>query len=155
MLRDGKADLDDRIARSFSRAVTRRTALRRTLRFSLAGGATISSWGWWFVPGASAATGCGFYGQQGSSCYCASTPSCPSSVCGSGGEVADYHKRCNAWTQPNDGGQYCWCSARCNLGPPGTGKYVCCDGWRETGNGCANTEGGTRHPCICANRVYG
>jgi len=139
-------DLDDRLAVAFRKAVTRRTLLQRCMRFTLATGTAVSlSWKWGV--GNAYASNCSYYGTRGTSCYCASTPDCGASLCSNGNVVA-YHKRCNAWTQPNSAGQYCWCSERCWTGsPPRWGHYVCCDGWKQAHSGCNYSSG--RSPCIC------
>lgn len=136
--------LDDRITAGFRKAVTRRTLLQRCLRFTLAAGtATALTMRW---PSSAYASNCSYYGAVASwGCYCASTPECPGSICNDRGNVIAYHKRCDAWEQPNSRGQYCWCSQTCHHGGPYIGHYVCCDGYVQAGSGCRRSA----TPCIC------
>jgi hypothetical protein len=142
-------DLDDRITIGFRKAVTRRTVLQRSLRWTLAAGTAMSvSWKWWVSD--AAASNCSYYGVRGSSLYCATTGDCPYDVCTYRGNVISYHKRCDAWTHQTTQENYCWCSQSGWTGAnPRYGMYVCCDGWKQRStNGCAYSSGRTR--CICA-----
>ena len=144
--------LDDRIAMGFSRMVTRRTLLRRSLRLAAVSAAATSA-GLAFPRRAGAVPQCTFtVGTWG--CYCASTPSCGGNkCCATGGSVPDAadhccggaQRRCNYWTSS----PYCWCSRHCCVGG-WHGWYSCCDCWKYGNNGSCSS-GDTK--CICKGRL--
>lgn len=141
------ADTGDEIAIKFSRAITRRRFLQRTMRWSFALAAASSTslvfprlakavscnYGTWWPPGTSG-------------CYCNSTPGCGSSNCSSGNCVGTAGARCDFWN--GKGSPHCWCSKDCCLGV-NHGYFICCDCWQHKGTDCLH--GTTK--CICAVRV--
>lgn len=141
-------ELEDKIAASFSRAITRRTILTRAMRWTAAAGAAMST-AWRFTPNASAA-GCGVGHVSNWGCWCAGTPGCGSGKCCfdnaqpcCGGAVP----RCDRWgVIPS-----CWCSLTCCIGSS-TGYFSCCDCWSfgDGDNNCHTAGGATA--CICGHR---
>lgn len=137
---------DDTIAEAFTRTVTRRTLLRRGMRWSLGAGVALSTA--WGTTSTAKAAGCGGGGITTSSCYCEPTIGCGAGKCCfdtanacCGGAVP----RCDAWTSI----PYCWCSKTCCIGQF-TGYYSCCDCW-QSGSGSCSQSGG-RVACICGHR---
>lgn len=139
--------IEETIAERVSRAVTRRTLLQRTMRWTLGVGAAAATT--WRFTDAAYAAGCGAPGQIGTwGCYCSGTPGCGSGKCCfdtanacCGGAVP----RCDYWTlQP-----YCWCSLTCCIGSS-KGYYSCCDCWPIGGAPCSQSNG--RTACMCGHR---
>lgn len=139
-------DLDDIIAAAFSRAVTRRTLLQRTIRWTLGAGVAASTA--WRLTGTARAQSCGIGQTNEFGCYCASTMGCGSGKCcfdTQNGCCNGATPRCTHWmTQP-----YCWCSITCCIGSH-TGYYSCCDCWQSGTGGCGSANG--RTACICGIR---
>lgn len=141
-------EIDIRMASSFSRAVTRRTFIRRMMQGAFVAGVTLS--GILKFPRAAQAVGCspgGIVGYGSGGCYCANTMSCSGSKCGYGSGTCQggATPRCNHWKTWGPG--YCWCSNNCCING-WRGYYSCCDCW-EFGGACAS--GNTS--CICKQRV--
>lgn len=137
--------IDDKIALTLSRAVTRRTMLQRTMRWTLAAGAAVGTS--LKVTGVAEAGGCGGRESTHWGCYCASTPSCSVSRCCQSQSVSccgGADPRCDYW------GAYCWCSPKCCL-KPSYGYYSCCDCWNYGNNGTCSS-GNTR--CVCKHRHF-
>ena len=152
-----RASLDDRFAAAFSRAVTRRTALRRSMELAAAT-AAVTSVRLTFPRRAEAGGLCKTRTDR-YGIYCARTPSCGKTkccrswaakgakdLCCNGAE-----HRCTAWpktTSPGGSG-YCWCSKTgCVNGKKG--YYSCCDCWKF-----GNREGTCmkgRGACVCKGR---
>lgn len=139
-------DTGDEIAVTFSRAVTRRGFLQKTMRWTYAFAAAAST-GLFFPRFASADPSCK-YGVDHSTCYCANTMGCGSSNCNGTSCVGTAAERCNSWN--GLGGPHCWCSETCCLGNKiNKGYFSCCDCWKIAGTDCLH---GTT-PCICSVRV--
>lgn len=137
--------LDDRIAVEFSRFVTRRRFLQKTMRWALGSGVAIA--GALALPGVSRAASCSPGGAVSTwGCYCATDhPAC--SGCSGDGYCGSHRVRCTYWHSS----PYCWCSESCCIG--GTlGFYSCCDCWSDTSS--TNCGTGTS-PCICKQRQGG
>ena len=133
---------DDRLVMAFSRAVTRRTVIRRAFAAALGGSAAVAT-SLRFPGVASANHSCTLHVSTWG-CYCASTPFCGDALCYYDECVGTAAPRCTYWsTFP-----YCWCSERCTLGCYGI--YSCCDCWKygQYGQGCGT--GNTA--CICKYR---
>jgi hypothetical protein len=147
---DGRvAATEDRIARAFSRGLTRRSIFKRTMRGSLiVGGALAAPLS--FATRASA-TSCNGLILPGV-CECEpSTPNCGSigAACTPAGACnpsSGLRVRCDAWGKADEQGQYCWCTDTCNYGGGVVGKKVCCDCWKGGSGGCGGG-GGTK--CLC------
>jgi hypothetical protein len=143
-----QSTMEDRLAVSFTRAVTRRTFLQRTMRWTLTAGAAISG-ALTFAPRASAAR-CQFTSTKWG-CYCnLGTPTCGSGKCDNDYCVNGAVARCNYWTSF----PYCWCSTNCCIGSH-TGYFSCCDCW---GGGfhdpCTPRCACGYTPCICGYRTW-
>lgn len=136
-------EFDDRIAVGFSRAVTRRTFLQRTMRTAIAVG-TAGSAALVFSETAMAG-GCNPGGHVSTwGCTCASTPSCGGRTCA----ATNDRGRCDQWSSP-----YCWCSLTCSS-PFGYRFWSCCDCWTNGGSscGCASACGGSA--CVAKHVHY-
>lgn len=140
-------DTGDRVAVAFSRAVTRRGFLQKTMRwtFALAAASSTSL----VFPRFAAAISCKYgtwWPPNTSGCYCNNTPGCGSGNCNETSCVGTGGQRCTFWS--GIGSPYCWCSKVCCLGV-NQGYFSCCDCWRYQGSDCLH---GTT-ACICAVRV--
>lgn len=140
-----KTALDDRMSVGFSRAVTRRTFLQKTMRWGVVAGGTLAGVVYRSRPAAAASC------QPGGAvsdwgCYCAGTIPCGSDRCTSPGNTCTggAEPRCTYWSSP-----YCWCSLNCCIKPI-YGRFSCCDCWKYGDNGSC-LSGNTR--CICKFRV--
>lgn len=131
--------VDDQIAASFSRAVTRRRFLQRAMGATLVFGTSASAAGLFAKSARAGACGVGHVATWG--CFCASTQTCP----GGNADCAGLRRRCDAWTTF----PYCWCSLVCCIGS-GRGYYSCCDCWTAGSGGCGCACGGA--PCIAKHR---
>jgi len=143
--------LDDRIATSFTRAVTRRTFLQRSVRWTLAAGGVISA-SLTFAPRAKAAR-CQFTDTE-YGCYCnLSTPTCGSirsGTCSDDYCVNGAVARCTRWTSF----PYCWCSTNCCIGSH-KGYFSCCDCWGGGFKDSCNPRCACGYtPCLCGIRVF-
>lgn len=142
--------VEERLARSFARTVTRRSAFARLMRGSLVVGGALSAPMTLFT-GEASATYCGNNGVSGG-CECASTTNCgtlgsactPEGACNPGSGL---RVRCNGWSYQDVQGQYCWCGSHCDYGGGNTGHRVCCDCWKGGSGSCLYGNGGTA--CIC------
>lgn len=134
--------LDDRIAVAFSRAITRRTVLRRGIGAAFVSAAAVTSSLTW--PSKAKAVACTFTVNDWG-CYCASTPFCGDAYCNNDLCTNGASRRCNYWPSA----PYCWCSQRCYL-TSNCGYYSCCDCWKYGGSCRSGTGGGTA--CICKRR---
>lgn len=137
-------EIDDRIAISFSRAVTRRRFLQRSMRTAIAVGAAGSTA--LLAPEVARAGTCSPGGAVGTwGCECASTQSC--SGCRTCSECG-YRGRCDQWSSP-----YCWCSLTCSSAF-GYRFWSCCDCWTNGGSGCGcgSSCGGTA--CVAKHVHY-
>lgn len=136
----------DRIVVQFRNTVSRRRFLGDAMRWGVGAGIFLAvGFG---STSTARASNCSVFGQwrpEPTSCYCASTPSCSS--CASLGRCYFDRRRCNFWPTGNDEGQFCWCSANCNIGGC-QGHYVCCDCWTSAPSSCQHRP----NPCICSHR---
>lgn len=144
-----KSDLDDRIAASWSRLVTRRRFMHRSMRLALGAGAAISV-GTGLFGRPARADHCRYGTYSGFGCHCANTEGCTDARCCNGHCCNGAENRCDFWGEPNDGGDYCWCSPTCCLNPPNNGHYTCCDCWKF-GKGSTCETGNTK--CVCRKRI--
>lgn len=140
--RVNEADLIDRATVAFSRAVTRRTFIRRTLGAALVAGASLSN-----LTIAARPAGAHSCNKTVSNwgCYCASTPTCAAYNCTSGGRCTyKARARCHYWpTYPHS-----WCSVTCCIAG-GSGHFECTDCWQfDSGRDCNYG----KNPCICKKR---
>jgi hypothetical protein len=148
------ADIEERLARSFARAVTRRKMFSRAMRTGLVVGGALAAPSVLFAGKAEAAPGCA--GNYLGICECAQeTPNCGElgAACTAGGACnpsSGLRVRCSYWTVADEQGQYCWCGAHCNYGGGVQGHRVCCDCWKGGSGSCSNNSG---TKCLCASWV--
>jgi hypothetical protein len=144
----------DRVAVGFSRAVTRRSVLKRSMVAIAATGAAVAAPLRFGERRASAAGTCAHY-QNRFGTTCAGS-SCGSNRCTSDGgcDLDSTRKRCDTWDVPEDNGNYCWCSSGSCFYPGFYGWYLCCDCWigaYNNGFDCGTSGGQTR--CACKTLV--
>jgi hypothetical protein len=143
-------NLGDRVATGFSRAVTRRSMLKRSMAALAATGAAVAAPIQFSERRAGAAGTCAYY-QNRFGTTCASSIPCGSSRCTSDGgcDLDSARKRCDVWPVAEDNGNYCWCSSgNCYLGV--YAWYLCCDCWvggYNNGLPCSSSGGQTRCNC--------
>lgn len=123
---------EDRLAITFTRAVTRSRFLQAGLRFAVGVGA--ASTATLFGAGLARAGSCGVGTVSTWGCYCSGTATCP----GSPADCApNFRRRCDCWTTF----PYCWCSLSCCY-PFGFGFYSCCDCWNgSSSSSCTQSAG--------------
>jgi len=140
--------LPDRMTVEFSRTITRRRFLKKTMRWALGAGVAISG-GLAFPGRASAVVHCSPGGQVPTwGCYCATDhPAC--SGCDSSGACGTNRARCTYWMASSP--PYCWCSETCCIGG-NLAFYSCCDCWNDNYSTHCNTG---LNPCICKQRQVG
>lgn len=140
--------LDDKIALTFSRAITRRRFLKKSMQAGLATGGALST-SMFFARAARADHSQCYYQTNAYGCYCNSaTPTCSQYQTG---WCLNYDScpsapawRCNGWgSYP-----YCWCSTNCNISGH-NGYYHCCDCWYYGMGSTCDTGSGA---CICGKR---